>query len=427
MHTKGTYGWRRRLAVSVVFLGALLLCLSPVAAQEEVSNADELQAIANDLDGDYVLTDYIDLSGFTFEQVGDSENPFTGTFDGNGHTVSGLSIDVSDDEVGLFGRVGEDGAVEDVGVVDADVNGNQDVGALVGRNAGEITDSYATGRVSGRENTGGLVGRNIGEVRASHTEARVSGRANAGGVVGRNVGTVRRSYSTGGVTGDDSVGGVVGYNLGEVIDTYATGGVSGRVTVGGLVGHNRGRATVRTSYATGEVEADAEASALIGLNEADVADSYYDVQTTGEDQRFRRDPPGTGLSSSEMEGGNAERDMEGFDFEGTWKTGSGYPTLVQESTEEGEEGDTNQGGTGDDGETTQDNDGDGTTDENEGGADDGEMGADDEEGPSEGDNKETTEDGGEDDDGSGEGMPGFGVFAGLLALCAAGMRHATTT
>lgn len=426
-----TVGWRRYLTFSVVWvavmLGLLFICVSTVAAQEEISSATELQRVADDLGGEYVLSEDVDLSEISdFEPIGDSEDPFTGTFNGNGNNVSRLGIEVDGNGVGLFGTVGKDGTIKDVGVKNAEVNGGVDVGALVGNNQGEVRRSHSSGSITGEENTGGLVGRNIGKIHGSYSTASVSGEVNSGGLAGRNVGAVRRSYATGEVSGDDSIGGVVGYNLGDVVDTYATGSVTGRVTAGGVVGYNRGRAVIRTSYATARVDAEAEASGIVGLNSAKVEDSYYDVEATSEDSRFRRDPPGTGLTRNEMTGSNAERNLEGFNFEDTWQVESGYPTLVPESgesrnengAEDGDEDDGVMDENGGDEETT--DNGEGSGDEN-GATTDGEASDDDE---GNGDDGESTEDG--DDDGGEEGeegLPGFGVFAGLLAsVCAVGFR-----
>ena len=165
-----------------------------------------------DLDADYKLIQDIDASetenwnnGQGFNPIGEGDNDgkqpnaefFTGSFDGQNHTISNLSINrLDDDYVGLFGLIGEGGEVKNVGVINVNITGNTNVGGLVGKNYnGNISNSYSTGNVSGDIRVGGLVGENYG--------------------------TVSNSYSTGNVTGEsDYVGGLVGYNDESVSDSY---------------------------------------------------------------------------------------------------------------------------------------------------------------------------------------------------------------
>jgi len=216
--------------------------------QGEVSNAQELQEINEDLGGDYVLVDDIDASGIgNFEPIGSFDEPFTGSFDGNGHTVTGLTIDRDDEfDVGLFGAVGSGGTVENVGVEEADVFGEQWVGGIVGFNQGTVADSYATGEVFAEARVGTLVGGNEGTVTRSDATGEVTGVEIIGGLVGRNAGTVSESYADVSVAGFDledseveDLGGLVGVNVGSISDSYATGEVVGDAFAGGLVGGQR--------------------------------------------------------------------------------------------------------------------------------------------------------------------------------------------
>ena len=133
------------------------------------------------------------------------------------------------------------------------VPSSEDVGGLVGRNPGLISDSYATGQVNGgtsSSNTGGLVGQNNGMISKSYATGAVSGRYWVGGLVGYNNsgGTISDCYAVGHVNGDSRVGGLLGVNSsgGTISDCYAVGGVMGTVNVGGLVGENGG--TVNDSF-----------------------------------------------------------------------------------------------------------------------------------------------------------------------------------
>ncbi len=142
----------------------------------EISTVEELQAMRDDLEADYVLENDIDASatrewndGAGFEPIGtgpwdEPDNHFTGSFDRQSHTITGLYIyRPNTDYVGIFGFVGSDGEVRNVGVVNAYVSGNERVGGLVGSIMvrSTVTNSYATGDVSGTNHVGGFVWREL--------------------------------------------------------------------------------------------------------------------------------------------------------------------------------------------------------------------------------------------------------------------------
>ena len=202
---------------------------------------------------------------------------FDAVFEGNGYTISNLYIyRVSDQSsVGLFEGIGRSGSVSGLGIIDADVSGQNEVGVLAGVNGGAVADSYATGSVSGDSYVGGLVGVNAGEVgrvtddryaeiSGSYAEVSVQGNGELGGLVGENEGAISSSYATGDVsaTGSgssaahDGAGGLVGSNGGAITNSYATGDVFSNAErrVGGLAGGNGG--TITASFATGTVAVD---------------------------------------------------------------------------------------------------------------------------------------------------------------------------
>jgi len=247
-----------------------------------------------------------------FEPIGDSEfgdreeDEFTGSLDGQKYEIEGLYIDRPEESVGLIGW--NEGTVNNIGVVNVDITGDSEVGGLVGFNSGgDVSESYAEGDVTGDLWVGGLVGynNNDGEVSESYATGTVTGEDDyVGGLVGRNEGDVSESYATGTVTGESDVGGLVGYNFGDVSESYATGTVTGESDVGGLVGFN--------DFGT-------------------VSESYWDTNSEiledGEDVSEDGDG-GTGLTTEEMTGEDAETDMSGFDFTNTWVTvDSDYPEL----------------------------------------------------------------------------------------------------
>lgn len=302
-----------------------------------ITNDHELQAMNADTSADYRLANGIDASltdgwnvGRGFEPVGDDETPFEGEFDGDGHTVVGLTIVRSDDELGLFGHVGRDGIIENVGVEDVTVAGNDYTGGLVGWNEGDIHDSHTTGLVFGDEKVGGLVGTNPRDARRdvevtdSYSACRVMGERFVGGLIGRHDREiVQESYATGTVSGDEFVGGLAGAVDGKVKESYATGTVSGDDTVGGLVGILIDAGEVVESYATGEVSGDDTVGGLVGGLRRDVLASYWDTESTGQDDGVGGDG-GTfdaeGLTTDEMQGDDAEDNMDDFDFADVWDT-----------------------------------------------------------------------------------------------------------
>ncbi len=225
---------------------------------------------------------------------------FTGVLDGNGHTISHLTIQ-GETYVGLFGQLASGAEAIDLGIVDCNVTGPGDcVGALVGDGRGAVTHCYSTGAVSGKGNVGGLVGYNYyGRVIQCYSSGTVSGGSNIGGLVGLNLGHVNACYSTGAVSGSRLyVGGLVGDNFGGVVALcYSTGAVSGDGWVGGLVGWNRGESIVSNSYSTGAVSSDSYVGGLVGENSGTITDCFWDVETSG----LTASPGGMGKMTSEMQ------------------------------------------------------------------------------------------------------------------------------
>ncbi|TKJ36473.1 MAG: hypothetical protein CEE38_11710 [Planctomycetes bacterium B3_Pla] len=207
---------------------------------------------------------------------------FTGVFDGNGQVISRLTI-MGDSYLGLFGSLGEwtTGAeVRDLGVVDVNIIGGDDVGGLAGRSRhATVAQCYSTGSVSGDGHVGGLTGSNyLGTITASHSTATVAGGGDpfssyVGGLTGENSGKISRSYSAGTVSGGDyDVGGLVGHNGGAVIDCNSTCSVIGEYMVGGLVGANNG--AVFNCYSACSVTGSDYAGGLVGVNVGNMINCY---------------------------------------------------------------------------------------------------------------------------------------------------------
>jgi PKD repeat protein len=248
-----------------------------------------------------------------FRSVGEDNNAFSGSLDGRGYTVDGLTIkDVTLSEVGLIGQLGTGGEINDIGLTNVNIYSDiVEVGGLVGFNYGSISNSYTTGSVSGDSNVGGLVGTNYAGISNSHSTADVSGYLNTGGLIGGNSESpfnsiesrVSNSYSTGSVSADlYHAGGLVGHLYdGSVSNSYSTGSISGDANVGGLIG-NFYDGSVSNSYSTGSAssnDGDDEVGGLIGrFNDGSISDSYWDTESSG----LSTSAGGIGLTTGEMQG-----------------------------------------------------------------------------------------------------------------------------
>ncbi len=248
-----------------------------------ITDSQELQAMRGDRDACYELGNDIDASGTEewnggagFYPVGE-ETEFSGEFEGQGHTISGLYINrPSKNDVGLFGAV-TDGTVSNVGVTAANITGADRVGGLIGNaeTGGQVNESYVDGEISGTDYVGGIIGRQYG-------------------------GTIENVYSVGTVSGS-TAGGLVGYFAG-------------------------GSGSISTSYTatdSSDNQVLVDGSAISG--DVTLSNVYFDETTDGTES------VGTGLTTSEMQGSAAESKMDGFNFGGTWETQTGdYPALAWE-------------------------------------------------------------------------------------------------
>ena len=258
-----------------------------------------------DWDRSFRLTMDLDLSGYDgpeLNSIGYHWNelnscPFTGVFDGGGHSIanfsyacdSGASYSAWYADVGLFGHVaGPNAVIMDLELVDPNISGgttgSMNVGALVGCLAqGTVSQcSVLNGVVSGSEAVGGLIGASYsGSVKDCRVVAAVrAARWHVGGIVGRNEGIVERCSADGNVAGGEYVGGLVGYHLGTIVDSSSAGAASGNRHIGGLVGFTSSAAVVR-SFSDTTVTGDIAVGGLVGFNVGTVADSYATGPVSG--------------------------------------------------------------------------------------------------------------------------------------------------
>ena len=136
---------------------SVLAATVPAFAQITITTAAELQNMNLDLAGDYVLGNDIDASSIpNFDPVGDNVTRFTGSFDGQGHTITGLTINrPGEDYVGLFGFIDFSATIQNVHLADTNVTGNDNVGSILGYNLGNISYCTNTGSVTGNDRVGG--------------------------------------------------------------------------------------------------------------------------------------------------------------------------------------------------------------------------------------------------------------------------------
>lgn len=240
-----------------------------------IYDVHDLQAMNENLTAHYALANDIDASETTgwnegkgFEPIGNFSEKFVGILDGQNYTILSLIINRrSERQVGLFGSIGKEGMVINVGLINNNIIGDVSVGGFVGINVGTISNCYATGTVSGNR-VGGLVGENRGTVSNSYAAGNVSGLDCVGGLVGINEATVSNSYATGAVNGGAFAGGLVGWNKNRILDSHATGDVTGTANIhgfsktGGLAGENQG--TISNSFAIGEVRGAGSTGGLVG-------------------------------------------------------------------------------------------------------------------------------------------------------------------
>ena len=229
-----------------------------------VYNADGLMNIAELVNGgktdiNITLDKNIDLTGKAWTPIGtDYDNSYKGTFDGGGHTITGLTFTTNDEFAGLFGWLNRAGTVKNVVMEGVQITSNQiyggSIGGVVGSSWGTIENCSVSGNVSGTVYVGGVVGVQIGgSITGCSSSATVKGTVDVGGVAGQtnSSATLTACYATGNVTIEINPakniagGSLVGMNAGSsLLACYATGNVTstgsstGKVHIGGFLGNN---------------------------------------------------------------------------------------------------------------------------------------------------------------------------------------------
>ena len=287
-----------------------------------IENLTDLQGITN-MSGAYGLVADIDASdtadsnwgdGQGFVPTGTDGHEFSGTFDGYGHIITGLTIDrPTANCIGLFGATNSGASISNLGLEDVQIDGQYLVAGLVGRNWGTITNCSVSGTVIGHTGDsvsngdrnggiGGLVGLNMRSISDSFSTATVStvgvsgaNYGNGGGIGGLAGGmtvyggypaSITNCYTTGNVSGGYYVGGLVGGMSGNssIDNCYATGNVTANIWLGGgLVGICYDAETISDSFATGDVSGPYDNGAFVGglwLTSATLTNNYCNPAAT---------------------------------------------------------------------------------------------------------------------------------------------------
>jgi hypothetical protein len=306
--------------------GVLSQQSSQLTAYTLVNSADDLkllqQSVSTNVTGSYALGKSFSAAGFAGFAPGTT---FSGLFDGNGgitpanYTISGLAV-------ALFPIIGTGAMVRNLNLADVNVQTTgipSLLGALAGENSGTISNVHVLGGTVGNVSqiglsAGGLVGLNSGLIHQSGSAAAVNaGSASViGGLVGQNLtgATIKNSYAMGNVIAGNSAlaGGLVGSNDARIEDSYATGSVrAGNLALaGGLAGQNTG--LVATSHASGIVMVGGGwAGGLAGLNGGSIATSYATGVVTVGDGGFAGGLVGENFANAAITGSHAEGNVIG--------------------------------------------------------------------------------------------------------------------
>lgn len=310
---------------------------------------------AADIDASATAAD-VTAGGAGFSPIGSTSTPFTGGFDGNGFTITGLTIDATGTEhVGMFGTV-NGATLTRIVLLEVTVVGLDRVGSLAGsaRELSDVTHCHATGSVTSQDQyAGGLIGSVFHGPLIQDCSAAITvtglgavGNRGIGGLVGTfesgnvaKVGRLSRCVATGDVTGTNGVGGLVGWMRGncEITDSYATGAVtrsSGTETeIGGLLGSTDATNTIARSYATGAVTytgaTDPTSKGFVGGTRGTPSSptytaNHFDSDTSGQSS-------GTGATAQATAAMRAQATFTGWDFDAVWTidaaVNGGRPTL----------------------------------------------------------------------------------------------------
>ena len=331
-----------------------------VTSAEGLKNIAELVNEEWKLDINIILTNNIDLTGIDWTPIGTSfSNSYTGTFNGGGHTITGLTVTGSNEYAGLFGRIGSGGKVMNVKLEGVQIESDNEmsaVGGVVGYSYGNIENCSVSGSVSSNSTAGGVVGAQLGgSITGCNTSATVKGVTYAGGIAGytNGGGSLTGCYATGSISVENNTtnaawaGGVVGSNGSSTLTAcYATGSVtssgSGTIYAGGVTGTNDFGTLTACYHANGTISCPGGTTGGVAGRNYKGLMSYGGIITAcywgsnGQIQGIGEDQVGTGGTTMVTDGDwqtavdamNAALSGKGWQYE--LKDGSSLPTLKKQ-------------------------------------------------------------------------------------------------
>ncbi|MBQ7951261.1 MAG: hypothetical protein IJ278_06035 [Clostridia bacterium] len=271
-----------------------------------ISTEEQLLLIANSslpnaLQSRYKLQNDITVTQETWMPIGyDNKSPFSGSFDGNGYTISGINVEIGYTYSGFFGV--NTGYIKHLRI-DVSINSGGCSGSLIARNEGVILDCFSSGTITSTGNqVGGLVGLNFsGTIGYSGSTTTVSGKECVGGLIGQH-----QAYYVNNTT--------------IIHNSYAQGNIIGTTNVGGLVGRmyetNNMKPVVENCYASGIVN-NGKGGGLLGSGYGTYYNSYYNVFNTGNQRGFA-------VSTEELKDQNT---FYLWDFEYKWAIDNEFPYI----------------------------------------------------------------------------------------------------
>jgi hypothetical protein len=309
----------------------------------QVTTANDVQNVANDLSAHYVQINDIDISHLAFTPIGEPGIEFTGSYDGQGYVINGLTIDYDFDGTGLFGYTRE-ATLTNITITNASVYSPMDyAGVLVGDlYKGTITNCAVHGNLScDSSGVGGLAGSAMySTVTNSLSDVNVTAQGDkVGGLIG-NVyeSTINKNIALGDVTSTGIVyrtGGLIGWSVdSDIMNCAAQGNVSGYSQVGGLVGKFEGTGynyAIQKSYSAGAVNGTLQPGGLAGYVypaiSSKVVDSYYDSTRSGQSDTGK----GTPKTTAQM---ITLSTYSGWNFLDVWFHDVGYPVTASLTPDE---------------------------------------------------------------------------------------------
>lgn len=333
-----------------------------IAGTYIIANEAELKWFASYVNAgntsvDAKLADSITLKSDKWYPIGNSKNPYIGTFDGNSKTINGLAIHSSYDEQGLFGNVGGKGEVKNLAVVGtiSVIGDTIATGGIVGYLEGRISNCSFDGSINGVRDVGGIVGQTglNSNVNQCINTAKITGVENIGGIAGScSYGNITECVNTADIGKDTSkqVGGIAGYitNYAVVTACYNTGHIIGYDYLGGIAGVATVCASPQGCYNVGKIDSGMHAFGVLGdLSGTDYISSIKGSYYLADSEQSATDKTAQGISSDGMKKSafvsllNAQSGAAVFAMD-TKNKNNGYPLLIWQIDPNDNEDDTKE-------------------------------------------------------------------------------------